>query len=78
VARCMSQNLVAERIYPEAFCGMTESPAGSKPSGDGALRSQITLLILEIRVPHGAHNLWAGLRALWPPTSRSHELSSSF
>jgi len=26
------------------------------------LRIAITLLILEIRVPHGDHNLWAGLR----------------
>jgi len=26
----------------------------------------ITLLVLEIRVPHVDHGLWAGLVALWP------------
>ena len=33
---------------------------------DGVFAIAITLLILEIRVPHGDRGLWAGLIALWP------------
>jgi uncharacterized membrane protein len=45
---------------------MTESPSRVEAFSDGVFAIAITLLILEIRVPHGDHNLWAGLRALWP------------
>jgi uncharacterized membrane protein len=45
---------------------MTESPSRVEAFSDGVFAIAITLLILEIRVPHGDHDLWAGLRALWP------------
>jgi uncharacterized membrane protein len=45
---------------------MTESPTRVEAFSDGVFAIAITLLILEIRVPHGDHDLWAGLRALWP------------
>ncbi len=45
---------------------MTESPTRVEAFSDGVFAIAITLLILEIRVPHGDHGLWAGLRALWP------------
>ena len=45
---------------------MTESPGRVEAFSDGVFAIAITLLILEIRVPHGEHGLWAGLVALWP------------
>ncbi|HEV8382399.1 MAG TPA: TMEM175 family protein [Gemmatimonadales bacterium] len=45
---------------------MTESPGRVEAFSDGVFAIAITLLILEIRVPHGDHGLWAGLLALWP------------
>jgi uncharacterized membrane protein len=48
------------------FVRMTESPGRVEAFSDGVFAIAITLLILEIRVPHGDHGLWAGLVALWP------------
>src|SRR3989442_12748190 len=48
------------------FVSMNESPTRVEAFSDGVFAIAITLLILEIRVPHGDHDLWAGLRALWP------------
>lgn len=45
---------------------MTESPARVEAFSDGVFAIAITLLILEIKVPHAEHGLWAGLLALWP------------
>lgn len=45
---------------------MTETPARVEAFSDGVFAIAITLLILEIRVPHGDHGLWAGLIGLWP------------
>ena len=45
---------------------MTEAPGRVEAFSDGVFAIAITLLILEIRVPHVAHGLWAGLLALWP------------
>jgi len=45
---------------------MTESPTRVEAFSDGVFAIAITLLILEIRVPHVDHGLWAGLVALWP------------
>jgi TMEM175 potassium channel family protein len=45
---------------------MTESPTRVEAFSDGVFAIAITLLILEIRVPHGDHGLWAELIALWP------------
>src|SRR3989441_11196149 len=45
---------------------MTESPTRVEAFSDGVFAIAITLLILEIRVPHVEHGLWAGLLALWP------------
>jgi len=58
----VEQNLPLKSI----FVSMTESPSRVEAFSDGVFAIAITLLILEIRVPHGDHNLWAGLRALWP------------
>jgi uncharacterized membrane protein len=45
----------------------SESPTRTEAFSDGVFAIAITLLILEIRVPHaGDHGLWAGLLALWP------------
>ena len=45
---------------------MTESAGRVEAFSDGVFAIAITLLILEIRIPHGDHGLWAGLLALWP------------
>ncbi len=45
---------------------MTESAGRAEAFSDGVFAIAITLLILEIRVPHVEHGLWAGLLALWP------------
>src|SRR5436189_5553587 len=45
---------------------MTESPSRVEAFSDGVFAIAITLLILEIRVPHGEHGLWEELLALWP------------
>src|SRR5438876_11104176 len=45
---------------------MSESPSRVEAFSDGVFAIAITLVILEIRAPHGDHGLWAGLLALWP------------
>jgi uncharacterized membrane protein len=45
---------------------MTESSSRVEAFSDGVFAIAITLLILEIRVPHGEHGLRAELLALWP------------
>lgn len=45
---------------------MSEAPVRCEAFSDGVFAIAITLLILEIRVPHVEHGLWAGLVALWP------------
>jgi uncharacterized membrane protein len=45
---------------------MTGVSARCEAFSDGVFAIAITLLILEIRVPHVEHGLWAGLVALWP------------
>lgn len=45
---------------------MHENPSRVEAFSDGVFAIAITLLILEIRAPHGDHGLWRGLLALWP------------
>jgi uncharacterized membrane protein len=45
---------------------MTENPTRVEAFSDGVFAIAITLLILEIRVPHVDHGLWTALLALWP------------
>ncbi len=45
---------------------MAENPTRVEAFSDGVFAIAITLLILEIRVPHVDHGLWNGLLALWP------------
>jgi len=56
------QNLPPKSI----FVSMTESATRVEAFSDGVFAIAITLLILEIKVPHVEHGLWAGLLALWP------------
>src|SRR5213078_2829727 len=57
------QNLPPKRI----FVGVSENPSRVEAFSDGVFAIAITLLILEIRVPHGEPGgLWTGLLALWP------------
>ena len=56
------QNLPRKHI----IVGVNESSTRVEAFSDGVFAIAITLLILEIRVPHGDHGLWAGLLALWP------------
>ena len=44
---------------------MAETPGRVEAFSDGVFAIAITLLILEIKVPHVDHGLWAGLLALW-------------
>src|SRR5437867_2437894 len=69
VARCMNPGLlwfVQNLPRKSIFVRMTESPGRVEAFSDGVFAIAITLLILEIRVPHGDHGLWEGLLALWP------------
>jgi TMEM175 potassium channel family protein len=45
---------------------MAENPTRVEAFSDGVFAIAITLLILEIKVPHVDHGLWNGLVALWP------------
>jgi uncharacterized membrane protein len=45
---------------------MAENPTRVEAFSDGVFAIAITLLILEIQVPHVDHGLWQGLVALWP------------
>jgi len=45
---------------------VAENPTRVEAFSDGVFAIAITLLILEIRVPHVDHGLWNGLLALWP------------
>ncbi|HEV2670052.1 MAG TPA: TMEM175 family protein [Gemmatimonadales bacterium] len=45
---------------------MAETPGRVEAFSDGVFAIAITLLILEIRVPHVDHGLWRGLLSLWP------------
>src|SRR3989454_8014277 len=56
------QNLPRKHI----IVSVNESSTRVEAFSDGVFAIAITLLILEIRVPHGDHGLWAGLLALWP------------
>src|SRR3989442_3427655 len=55
-------NLLGKSI----FVSMNESATRVEAFSDGVFAIAITLLILEIRVPHGDGGLAAGLIALWP------------
>jgi len=59
--------VVEQNLTPKKhLCEHDREPQPVEAFSDGVFAIAITLLILEIRVPHGDHNLWAGLRALWP------------
>src|SRR2546423_14169730 len=61
-------NLCNSRTFKKRYSlsRMAENPTRVEAFSDGVFAIAITLLILEIRVPHVDPGLWTGLLALWP------------